>query len=102
MTFCTIFLKALISRDPEKNVHDDKYIANIEKIILQHCVYIASDGGRVCRPLVIADNGKSRIKEHHIKELVVSIVYAFCLTAVLVGCKLTEHFSFQGWSPHFW
>ncbi|CAL5350659.1 unnamed protein product [Camellia sinensis] len=35
----------------------------------QHCVYIASDGGRVCRPLVIADNGVSRIKEHHMKEL---------------------------------
>ncbi|KAJ9685289.1 hypothetical protein PVL29_017349 [Vitis rotundifolia] len=36
----------------------------------QHCVYIASDGGRVCRPLVIADKGKSRIKEHHMKELI--------------------------------
>ncbi|XP_059456105.1 DNA-directed RNA polymerase III subunit 2 isoform X1 [Corylus avellana] len=36
----------------------------------QRCVYIASDGGRVCRPLVIADKGISRIKEHHMKELV--------------------------------
>ncbi|KAL0397379.1 UNVERIFIED_CONTAM: DNA-directed RNA polymerase III subunit [Sesamum calycinum] len=35
----------------------------------QHSVYIASDGGRVCRPLVIADKGVSRIKEHHMKEL---------------------------------
>lgn len=35
----------------------------------QCCVYIASDGGRVCRPLVIADKGISRIKEHHMKEL---------------------------------
>lgn len=35
----------------------------------QHCLYIASDGGRVCRPLVIADRGVSRIKEHHMKEL---------------------------------
>lgn len=35
----------------------------------QHCVYIASDGGRVCRPLVIADKGVSRVKEHHMKEL---------------------------------
>ncbi|KDP40566.1 hypothetical protein JCGZ_24565 [Jatropha curcas] len=35
----------------------------------QHAVYIASDGGRVCRPLVIADKGVSRIKEHHMKEL---------------------------------
>ncbi|XP_039049458.1 DNA-directed RNA polymerase III subunit 2 [Hibiscus syriacus] len=35
----------------------------------QRCVYIASDGGRVCRPLVIADKGISRIKEHHMKQL---------------------------------
>ncbi|KAF9596989.1 hypothetical protein IFM89_014703 [Coptis chinensis] len=35
----------------------------------QRCVYIASDGGRVCRPLVVADKGVSRIKEHHMKEL---------------------------------
>ncbi|XP_074347790.1 DNA-directed RNA polymerase III subunit 2-like [Apium graveolens] len=35
----------------------------------QHCVYIASDGGRVCRPLVIADRGVSRIKDRHMKEL---------------------------------
>ncbi|KAF8406488.1 hypothetical protein HHK36_008577 [Tetracentron sinense] len=35
----------------------------------QRCVYVASDGGRVCRPLVIADKGISRIKEHHMKEL---------------------------------
>ncbi|PON86208.1 DNA-directed RNA polymerase, subunit [Trema orientale] len=35
----------------------------------QRCVYIASDGGRVCRPLVIVDKGVSRVKEHHMKEL---------------------------------
>ncbi|KAK1273848.1 DNA-directed RNA polymerase II subunit RPB2 [Acorus gramineus] len=35
----------------------------------QRCVYLASDGGRVCRPLVIADKGVSRIKDHHMKEL---------------------------------
>ncbi|XP_040936347.1 DNA-directed RNA polymerase III subunit 2 [Gossypium hirsutum] len=35
----------------------------------KRCVYISSDGGRVCRPLVIVDKGISRIKEHHMKEL---------------------------------
>ncbi|KAK9165392.1 hypothetical protein Scep_000583 [Stephania cephalantha] len=39
----------------------------------QKCIYIASDGGRVCRPLVIADKGISRVKEHHMKELKVGI-----------------------------
>ncbi|KAM3205831.1 hypothetical protein P3L10_029241 [Capsicum annuum] len=37
--------------------------------LIMRCVYIASDGGRVCRPLVIADKGVSRIKEHHMREL---------------------------------
>jgi hypothetical protein len=46
--------------------------------VFQHCVYIASDGGRVCRPLVIADKGISRIKEHHMKELMVSLISASC------------------------
>lgn len=41
--------------------------------VWQGVVYIASDGGRVCRPLVIADNGISRIKEHHMKELAVCV-----------------------------
>ncbi|XP_024024074.1 DNA-directed RNA polymerase III subunit 2 [Morus notabilis] len=35
----------------------------------QRCVYIASDGGRVCRPLVIVEKGMSKVKEHHMKEL---------------------------------
>ncbi|KAL8153604.1 hypothetical protein V2J09_011364 [Rumex salicifolius] len=35
----------------------------------QRCVYVASDGGRVCRPLVIADKGVSRIKQDHMREL---------------------------------
>lgn len=42
---------------------------------LKHCVYIASDGGRVCRPLVIADRGISRIKDYHMKELQVLCVF---------------------------
>jgi len=43
-------------------------------ICLQNCVYLASDGGRVCRPLVIADKGISRIKQHHMKELMVKCI----------------------------
>ncbi|XP_061988708.1 DNA-directed RNA polymerase III subunit 2-like [Rosa rugosa] len=35
----------------------------------QSCVQIASDGGRVCRPLIIADRGISRVKGHHMEEL---------------------------------
>jgi DNA-directed RNA polymerase III subunit RPC2 len=50
----------------------------MEKNVFQRCVYIASDGGRVCRPLVIANKGISRIKEHHMKELMVNLISASC------------------------
>jgi hypothetical protein len=49
-----------------------------KKTVFQRCVYIASDGARVCRPLVIAGKGISRIKEHHMKELMVSLISASC------------------------
>ena len=32
-----------------------------------HCaVYIASDGGRICRPIIIVENGKPRVTSEHI------------------------------------
>lgn len=34
-----------------------------------HCVYIASDGGRMCRPYIIVSDGKPRVTERHIQEL---------------------------------
>lgn len=35
---------------------------------LQHdTVQIASDGGRVCRPLIICDKGVPRVKDEHLK-----------------------------------
>lgn len=32
-------------------------------------VHIASDGGRVCRPLIICDQGRPRVQEHHMVAL---------------------------------
>lgn len=32
-------------------------------------IYIASDGGRVCRPLIVVENGKSKVQSFHLKEL---------------------------------
>lgn len=42
---------------------------SIFKNDVHKAVYIASDGGRVCRPLVIVDNGIPRVTSKHIKEL---------------------------------
>jgi len=55
----------------------NEWWSQLKKTCLQHCVYLASDGGRVCRPLVIADKGVSRIKEHHMKELMVMCIIFF-------------------------
>lgn len=35
--------------------------------IQQQAVHIASDGGRICRPMIIVENGKSRVKEVHMR-----------------------------------
>lgn len=32
-------------------------------------VHIATDGGRICRPLIIVTNGESLVKEHHVRAL---------------------------------
>ncbi|XP_054716873.1 DNA-directed RNA polymerase III subunit RPC2-like [Uloborus diversus] len=35
----------------------------------QRCIYIATDGGRLCRPYIIVSNGKPRVTDKHIDEL---------------------------------
>ena len=35
----------------------------------QDCVYIASDGGRVCRPLIVCDSGVPRLTDDHITKV---------------------------------
>ncbi|CAO1635149.1 unnamed protein product [Jaminaea pallidilutea] len=34
-----------------------------------HHVHIASDGGRICRPMIIVENGQSRVTTAHIEDL---------------------------------
>lgn len=35
----------------------------------QSAIHIATDGGRVCRPLIIVENGKSKVEEDHLRKL---------------------------------
>lgn len=37
--------------------------------VVQKAVYVASDGGRVCRPLLIVENGKIHLTQDHIRRL---------------------------------
>ncbi|KAI8967422.1 DNA-directed RNA polymerase III subunit RPC2 [Mycotypha africana] len=36
----------------------------------QRTVNLSSDGGRICRPLIIVENGKPTVKQHHIDDLI--------------------------------
>lgn len=36
---------------------------------MQRCVYIHTDGGRLCRPYIIVEKGIPRVEQHHIDEL---------------------------------
>jgi DNA-directed RNA polymerase III subunit RPC2 len=33
----------------------------------QKTIHVASDGGRICRPMIIVENGQSRVKIEHIE-----------------------------------
>jgi DNA-directed RNA polymerase III subunit RPC2 len=46
-----------------------KEFVSIYKKDRDKCVYISSDGGRICRPLIIVTKEESKLKEKHIDEL---------------------------------
>ncbi|KRZ05312.1 DNA-directed RNA polymerase III subunit RPC2 [Trichinella zimbabwensis] len=35
----------------------------------QRTLYVSCDGGRICRPYIIVENGKSLLQNHHLREL---------------------------------
>ena len=50
------------------------YIGEFVSVYTQHdCVYIASDGGRVCRPLIICDEGVPRVTPKHTAKVFPSL-----------------------------
>lgn len=42
---------------------------SIHTSYLQRCIYIHTDGGRLCRPYIIVENGAPLVEQHHIDEL---------------------------------
>ncbi|KAK9728588.1 DNA-directed RNA polymerase III complex subunit Rpc2 [Basidiobolus ranarum] len=77
-----VFLNGVIlgvTRQPNKFVGDFRRLRRAGRVSEfvsiyinkhQQTVNIASDGGRICRPLIIVENQKSRVKDIHIQELV--------------------------------
>eukprot|EP00736_Rhodelphis_marinus_P004775 Rmarinus@m.6141 len=78
---CVVFLNGLligIHRDPEKFVRSFRLLrrrgrigrfVSVHRNERQRSIFIASDGGRVCRPLIIVDRGVPRVTQAHIQEL---------------------------------
>nr|ANJ43283.1 RNA polymerase III subunit B [Sugiyamaella mastotermitis] len=67
-----------ITRFPTKFVKSFRHLRRTGKVsefISVYCnhhhnaVHIATDGGRICRPLIIVKNSEPLVKEHHIKRL---------------------------------
>lgn len=42
---------------------------SIHTSFLQRCIYIHTDGGRLCRPYIIVHKGVTLVKQKHIDEL---------------------------------
>ncbi|KAJ1562986.1 DNA-directed RNA polymerase III core subunit ret1 [Cladochytrium tenue] len=76
-----VFLNGIIMgihRDPEKFVSDFRKLrragriyafVSIYRTISNQTINISSDGGRVCRPLIIVDKGKARVQAKEIREI---------------------------------
>ncbi len=45
----------------------------------QRSVFIASDGGRLCRPYIIVENGRSLVRQKHINVCVIVRSHTFVL-----------------------
>lgn len=49
-----------------------RYISEFVSVFVSHthrCVYISSDGGRLCRPYIIVENSVAKLTQEHINEL---------------------------------
>ncbi len=49
-----------------------RYISEFVSICVSHsheCVYISSDGGRLCRPYIIVETGKPKLNNSHMELL---------------------------------
>lgn len=80
-----VFLNGVIlgvHRDAEKFVNDFRRLrragrvgpfVSVYRTISQKTVNISSDGGRVCRPLIIVDKGKSRVTDKDVKDVMQGI-----------------------------
>ncbi|CRG95941.1 DNA-directed RNA polymerase III subunit, putative [Plasmodium gallinaceum] len=67
-----------VHKRPKKFMKRIRYLRRYGKIgqfvsiydnFLHNAIYISTDGGRLCRPLIIVENGKSKLLPEHIKSL---------------------------------
>ncbi|KAJ1608596.1 DNA-directed RNA polymerase beta subunit [Cryptosporidium canis] len=67
-----------------RNLRRRGFIGQFVSIFCNHIhssVQIATDGGRLCRPLIIVDNGVPRLREEHIEQLEKGeIIFSDCIS----------------------
>lgn len=63
---CVVCESACCGRDLRRAGHLGEFV-HIH--LLNDACYISADGGRVCRPLIICDNGVPRVRDEHIGKL---------------------------------
>jgi DNA-directed RNA polymerase III subunit RPC2 len=67
----------------------------------QRSVFIASDGGRLCRPYIIVENGRSAVQDHHVQVCAHHMTYAnylMCRNFRKVFALSTTLFTTVWWS----
>lgn len=81
-------------------------VGEFVSVYLQHdTVQIASDGGRVCRPLIICDRGVPRVTDEHLQVRCVGCWWCcravcVCVCACVCGCVCAPHVG--GWVSGWW
>ena len=80
-TLYTVFLNGAIlgvHSQPEDFVKTLRALRRMGKVgefvsvythLRHRCIYISCDGGRVCRPLIIVENGQPKINSNHLNQL---------------------------------
>jgi len=55
-------------------------------LVQNDACFLSCDGGRVCRPLIICDNGVPRVRQEHIGNLTSGVCLRVCVVCVCLVC----------------
>ncbi len=71
-----------------KYLRRKRFISEFVSVYCSHlhkCVYISSDGGRLCRPYIIVEDGVPKLTQLHVNQLISGEKYSY-FTVILIHC----------------